>query len=88
MNIQKYVLEQFAKTLPHDQAARRTFVQTGGLQLVQQLNEQFGGRLSEHISTINRWARGRWRQEGLWRAGVLWVRGRGFGSQRERAFSA
>lgn len=52
-NIQKYVLEQFAKTLPHDQAARRTFVQSGGLQLVQQLNEQYGGKLTEHIQTIN-----------------------------------
>ena len=53
VNIQKYVLEQFAKTLPHDQDARRTFVQSGGLQLVQQLKEQFGGKLTEHIQTIN-----------------------------------
>ena len=34
VEIQKYILEQFAKTLPHDQQARRTFVQSGGLQLV------------------------------------------------------
>ena len=53
IGIQKYVLEQFAKTLPHDQDARRTFVQSGGLQLVQQLKEQFGGKLTEHIQTIN-----------------------------------
>jgi 3-methyladenine DNA glycosylase AlkD len=53
LNIQAYVLKQFAKTLPHDTAARRTFVQSGGLQLVQQLNETVGGKLTESIQQIN-----------------------------------
>ena len=52
VEIQKYILEQFAKTLPHDQQARRTFVQSGGLQLVCQLAEDADGKLAEHIKGI------------------------------------
>jgi 3-methyladenine DNA glycosylase AlkD len=52
IEIQKYILEQFAKTLPHDQQARRTFVQSGGLPLVCQLAEDADGKLAEHIKGI------------------------------------
>ena len=52
VEIQKYILEQFAKTLPHDQQARRTFVQSGGLQFVCQLAEDADGKLAEHIKGI------------------------------------
>jgi hypothetical protein len=39
VNVQKYVLRQFAQLLPHDVEARRAFVQSGGLQFLQELNE-------------------------------------------------
>ena len=52
IEIQKYILEQFAKTLPHDQQARRTFVQSGGLPLVCQLAEDADGEHAEHIKGI------------------------------------
>ena len=32
----RYVVQQFAKVLPHDNAARRSFVQSGGLQKIQE----------------------------------------------------
>lgn len=35
VKVQKYVLRQFAQLLPHDVEARRAFVQSGGLQLLQ-----------------------------------------------------
>ena len=52
-NIVKYILAQFAKVLPNDRAAKRSFVQSGGLQMVQELNETVGGELSEYIQAIN-----------------------------------
>lgn len=52
-NIVKYILAQFAKVLPNDRAAKRSFVQSGGLQMVQELNETVGGELSEHIEAVN-----------------------------------
>jgi len=33
--------------------ARRAFVQNGGLQFLQELNESVGGKLKEHIEMIN-----------------------------------
>mmetsp|Transcript_20619 Transcript_20619/g.66139 ORF Transcript_20619/g.66139 Transcript_20619/m.66139 type:complete len:508 (+) Transcript_20619:41-1564(+) len=53
VNILKHVLTQFKRCLPNDVQARRNFVQSGGLQIVQQLNETVGGKLSEIIEEIN-----------------------------------
>ena len=53
VKVQKYVLRQFASILPHDVEARRAFVQNGGLQFLQELNETVGGKLTEFILQIN-----------------------------------
>lgn len=53
VKVQKYVLKQFASILPHDVEARRLFVQNGGLQFLQELNETVGGKLTEFIDQIN-----------------------------------
>jgi hypothetical protein len=53
VKVQKYVLRQFAQLLPHDVEARRSFVQSGGLQFLQELNETVGGKLTEFIMQIN-----------------------------------
>merc|ERR1712072_1380830 len=53
VKVQKYVLKQFASILPHDVEARRAFVQNGGLQFLQELNETVGGKLTEFIQQIN-----------------------------------
>ncbi|KAJ3018867.1 Sperm-associated antigen 6 [Thoreauomyces humboldtii] len=42
-NILKYVVGQFAKILPHDVGARRTFVTSGGLQRIQEVASMFAG---------------------------------------------
>jgi len=52
-NIVKYILAQFAKVLPNDRMAKRSFVQSGGLQLVQELRETVGGELTEIIDSIS-----------------------------------
>jgi len=52
-NIVKYVVQQFAKILPHDVAARRAFVSSGGLQKVQELNTDSGSKLQEYVDSIN-----------------------------------
>merc|ERR1712129_459132 len=36
---QKYVIQQFAKCLPNDHAARKSFVQSGALQKIQELRQ-------------------------------------------------
>ena len=41
-NILKYVVNQFAKVLPHDVAARRSFVTSGGLQKILELQPEPG----------------------------------------------
>ena len=52
--INKYILAQFAKVLPNDRMAKRSFVQSGGLQLVQELQQtDDSSELREHISAIN-----------------------------------
>ena len=51
--VQKYVLKQFATILPHDVEARRAFVQNGGLQFLQELDETSSGKLTEFIQQIN-----------------------------------
>jgi 3-methyladenine DNA glycosylase AlkD len=52
-NILKYVVHQFAKTLPNNVDARRTFVQSGGLEKIQQIRAEPGSKLREHIDEIN-----------------------------------
>lgn len=61
-NILKYVIAQFAKILPHNVAARRQFVTSGGLQRVQDIanaleksqeNGLQGTKLGEAIRSIN-----------------------------------
>lgn len=53
--ILQYILEQFAKVLPNDHGARKSFVTSGGLQKVQELkaDETANMDLIEYISTIN-----------------------------------
>jgi Armadillo/beta-catenin-like repeat/HEAT repeat len=53
VKVQKYVLRQFANLLPQDVDARRAFVQSGGLQYIQELQESVGGKLTEFIVQIN-----------------------------------
>merc|ERR1719157_249314 len=52
-NILKYVVQQFAKVLPNDLNARRSFVQSGGLQKIQEVNADVGSKLHDYIDEIN-----------------------------------
>jgi len=52
-NILKYVVQQFAKVLPHDLQARRSFVQSGGLQKIQEVKAEVGSKLRDYIDEIN-----------------------------------
>lgn len=59
-NILKYVVAQFAKILPHDVGARRTFVTSGGLQRLQDIANSYkesnaltGTKMGESIRAIN-----------------------------------
>jgi len=52
--ILKYVVQQFAKVLPNHPAARKSFVQSRGLQRIQELKaEGENSKLQEYIATIN-----------------------------------
>jgi len=53
--ILKYILQQFAKVLPNDPSARKSFVTSGGLQKIQELksDEENSIDLIEYINTIN-----------------------------------
>lgn len=53
--ILKYVVQQFAKVLPNDSSGKKSFVQSGGLQKIQELkaDEQNNAHIMEYISTIN-----------------------------------
>ena len=51
--IVKYIVQQFAKVLPTNPESRKSFVQSGGLQKVQQLNQEDGSKLQEFVSAIN-----------------------------------
>jgi hypothetical protein len=60
LNVLKYVVTQFSKILPHDVAARRTFVTCGGLQRIQDIAASYsdsdgltGTKMGEAIRTIN-----------------------------------
>merc|ERR1711990_1237641 len=52
-NILKYVVQQFAKVLPNDLNARRSFVQSGGLQKIQEVKADVGSKLKDFIEDIN-----------------------------------
>jgi len=52
-NILKYVVQQFAKVLPTDMQARRSFVQSGGLQKIQEVKAEVGSKLHDYIDEIN-----------------------------------
>merc|ERR1712146_807145 len=52
-NILKYVVQQFAKVLPHDLQTRRSFVQSGGLQKIQEVKAEVGSKLHDYIDEIN-----------------------------------
>ena len=52
-NILTYVCAQFAKVLPQNLEARRTFVQSGGFQKIQEIQADPASKLSEYINEIN-----------------------------------
>lgn len=52
-NILKYVVAQFSKLLPRNAKARRTFVVSGSLRKIQEINAEPGSALSLHITAIN-----------------------------------
>jgi 3-methyladenine DNA glycosylase AlkD len=52
--ILKYVVAQFSKVLPNQPAARKSFVQSRGLERIQELrSDDKTSKLAEHIATIN-----------------------------------
>lgn len=51
--ILKYVVQQFSKVLPSDAAARRSFVQSGGLRKIQEVKADPSSRLNEYVEAIN-----------------------------------
>lgn len=53
-NIQKHVLIQFKNLLPHDVQARRNFVQSGGLQYIQELAEKYPDTIAPLVEEINK----------------------------------
>jgi hypothetical protein len=44
-----YVLHQFAKTLPNDPAAKKSFIQKGGLKKIQEIKTEPGDKLKQYI---------------------------------------
>ena len=52
-NILAYVCAQFAKVLPTQLEAKRTFVQSGGFQKIQEIKAEPGSKLAEYIDEIN-----------------------------------
>lgn len=48
-----YVLHQFAKTLPNDPAAKKSFIQKGGLKKIQEIKTEPGDKLKQYIDEIN-----------------------------------
>ena len=53
-NILKYVVHQYAKILPTNVEALRTFVQRGGLRKIQEIKAPAGSKLKDYIEEINR----------------------------------
>lgn len=52
-DILKYTVGQYSKILPHDPAARRIFITTGGLKKIQEIQAQPGTQLFEYVAVIN-----------------------------------
>ena len=52
-NILQYVCAQFAKVLPQNLEAKRTFVQSGGFQKIQEIQAEPGSKLREYVDEIN-----------------------------------
>ncbi|EWS75980.1 sperm-associated antigen 6 (macronuclear) [Tetrahymena thermophila SB210] len=52
-DILQYVLHQFAKTLPHDNQAKKNFVLSEGLKKIQEIKAAPGSKLRQYIDTIN-----------------------------------
>jgi hypothetical protein len=52
LNILKIVVQQFAKVLPTDQAAKKSFVQSGGLQKILEVDAEVGSKLRDAIDSI------------------------------------
>lgn len=52
-NILKYVVQQFAKVLPNDRAAQRSFVQSGGLKKIQEVKADLGSNLRDCVDEIS-----------------------------------
>ncbi len=48
-----YVLHQFAKTLPNDPAAKKSFIQSGGLKKIQEIKSEPGQKLKQYVDEIN-----------------------------------
>lgn len=51
--ILRYVVHQFAKVLPNNPSARKSFVRSKGLQRIQELKVDDKSKLQEYIATIN-----------------------------------
>mmetsp|Transcript_56160 Transcript_56160/g.130772 ORF Transcript_56160/g.130772 Transcript_56160/m.130772 type:complete len:509 (+) Transcript_56160:153-1679(+) len=52
-NILKYVVQQLTKVLPSNMDARRSFIQSGGLQKIQEVRAEMGSKLQDSIDEIN-----------------------------------
>mmetsp|Transcript_26295 Transcript_26295/g.25464 ORF Transcript_26295/g.25464 Transcript_26295/m.25464 type:complete len:98 (+) Transcript_26295:907-1200(+) len=52
-NILTFVCAQFAKVLPAHIEAKKTFVQSGGFQKIQEIQAEPGSKLREYIDEIN-----------------------------------
>jgi len=51
--ILQYVLCQFAKTLPNDNSAKKSFVLSEGLKKIQEIKAAPGSKLRQYIDEIN-----------------------------------
>lgn len=47
------MLHQFAKTLPNDPAAKKSFIQSGGLKKIQEIKSDPGNKLKQYVDEIN-----------------------------------
>lgn len=52
-NILTYVTAQFAKVLPQNTEAKKTFIKSGGFQRIQEIDAAPGSKLRENIDAIN-----------------------------------
>ena len=53
-SIQQHILNQFKNLLPNDVQARRNFVQSGGLQFIQELAENYPDDIGPLVEEINK----------------------------------